>query len=93
MLIARFRIIAHRWRITHQNEQIPHAQRVRGQQIALHPQQVAAPRRKVQHRFHLRVALNQMGQRPRAHSHAGHRRVRDVDDVETRALQFSAPPR
>ncbi len=45
------RIVAHRGGIAHHHKHVAHPQRVGGQQVALHAQQVTAAGRKVQHGF------------------------------------------
>ncbi len=54
---------------------------MRREQIALHPQQVAPPRGKVQNRFDADLILNQMTHCPGAHAHPRHGAVGHVHHI------------
>ncbi len=81
VVVHGFWIIADVGRIAHHHKDIAHAQGVGGEQIPLHPEKVAAAGWEVEHALNLDLPLDALTDGPRAHAHAGHWAVGDIDDV------------
>ena len=87
VIIHRVRVIADGGWIAHDDKDIAHIECVRGQQVALNAQQVAAAGGEVQNGFDICFALDETAYRPGAHAHARHRAVSNVDHIRARVCQ------
>ena len=86
-VVQGLRILPDRDRVADAHEQVADAERVRAEQIALEPQQVAPSRREVQHGLDAGFLVDRAAGRPGAHAHLRHRRIGDVDHVGARLAQ------
>ena len=81
------RVVADPRRIAGQGDDVPDAERVGAEQLRLEGHQVPVARRAVDQALEVEVVLDPERDRQRAHPDPGHRRVRDVDDVDARVAQ------
>ena len=84
-------VVAEAGRVAGQGDDVAHTDRVRPQQLRLQPHQRAIAGGEVQDRLHPGAVLDEIAHGQGAHPHAGHRRVGDVDEIDTRFLQQAGP--
>ena len=81
------RVVADPRRIAGQREDVADAERVRAQQLRLERHEVPVAGRRVDDALEVEVVLDPERDGHRAHPHAGHRGVADVDEVRARVAQ------
>src|SRR6478609_2756526 len=81
------RVIADPWRIAGQGDDVANPERMSAEQLRLEGHQVPVARRAMDKALEVEVVLDPERDRQGAHPDPGHRRVGDVDEVDTGVAQ------